>query len=227
MSTCEDPGRLARDAYTYLHLPIIAGIIATAVGQRSADRRATRRARAESALAMILGGPALYLLGESLFRWRMTGAPKAPAPGGRGTAHPAGAARRPCRGAAVEHRRRRAPDRACGVGTAVGWSCRDIGAPQVAIPGAGTLMTAGNSLRALERRRNRETAGDFPSGDPSRTVAWFPWCGKFETEVRGCAPVASVVAGKEANARIGARVNEGDARRATRRKRMVDALAAE
>ena len=27
---------------------------------------------------MILGGPALYLLGESLFRWRMTGVPKAP-----------------------------------------------------------------------------------------------------------------------------------------------------
>ena len=32
MSTCDDPGRLARDAYTYLHLPIVAGIIATAVG---------------------------------------------------------------------------------------------------------------------------------------------------------------------------------------------------
>ena len=32
MSTCEDPGRLARDAYTYGHLPIVAGIIATAVG---------------------------------------------------------------------------------------------------------------------------------------------------------------------------------------------------
>ena len=27
---------------------------------------------------MILGGPALYLLGESLFRWRMTGVTKAP-----------------------------------------------------------------------------------------------------------------------------------------------------
>jgi low temperature requirement protein LtrA len=27
---------------------------------------------------MILGGPSLYLLGESLFRWRMTGATKAP-----------------------------------------------------------------------------------------------------------------------------------------------------
>ena len=27
---------------------------------------------------MILGGPALYLLGESLFRWRMTGVTEAP-----------------------------------------------------------------------------------------------------------------------------------------------------
>ena len=27
---------------------------------------------------MILGGPSLYLIGESLFRWRMTGATKAP-----------------------------------------------------------------------------------------------------------------------------------------------------
>jgi hypothetical protein len=31
MSTCDDPGRLARDGYTYLHLPIVAGIIGTAV----------------------------------------------------------------------------------------------------------------------------------------------------------------------------------------------------
>jgi low temperature requirement protein LtrA len=27
---------------------------------------------------MILGGPALYLVGESMFRWRMTGATQAP-----------------------------------------------------------------------------------------------------------------------------------------------------
>ena len=75
MSTCEDPGRLARDAYTYLHLPIIAGIIATAVANDlliAAPHDAPRGV----ALAMILGGPALYLLGESLFRWRMTGVPK-------------------------------------------------------------------------------------------------------------------------------------------------------
>ena len=31
ISRCDDPGRLARDAYTYAHLPIVAGIIATAV----------------------------------------------------------------------------------------------------------------------------------------------------------------------------------------------------
>ena len=41
--------------------------------QRPADRRAARGAR-RVGVAMILGGPALYLLGESLFAWRMTGA---------------------------------------------------------------------------------------------------------------------------------------------------------
>ena len=77
MSTCEDPGRLARDAYTYLHLPIIAGIIATAVANDLliAGPAAVPRG---VALAMIVGGPSLYLLGESLFRWRMTGLAKAP-----------------------------------------------------------------------------------------------------------------------------------------------------
>jgi low temperature requirement protein LtrA len=71
MSTCDDPGRLARDAYTYLHLPIIAGIIATAVGN---DLLIAHPHEAPNGVgvAMILGGPALYLLGESLFRWRMT-----------------------------------------------------------------------------------------------------------------------------------------------------------
>jgi low temperature requirement protein LtrA len=72
MTSCEDPGRLARDAYTYLHLPIIAGIVATAVGNdlliahpnESLDR---------AGLAMTLGGPALFLVGESLFRRRMAG----------------------------------------------------------------------------------------------------------------------------------------------------------
>ena len=76
MSACEDPGRLARDAYTYLHLPIIAGIIATAVGNDLLIA-GPHRAPEGVGLAMILGGPALFLLGESLFRWRMTGATEA------------------------------------------------------------------------------------------------------------------------------------------------------
>jgi low temperature requirement protein LtrA len=72
MSTCDNPGRLARDAYTYLHLPIIAGIIATAVASDLLIA-APLDAPHGVALAMILGGPALYLVGESLFRWRMAG----------------------------------------------------------------------------------------------------------------------------------------------------------
>ena len=72
MRTCEDPGRLARDAYTYLHAPIIAGIIAVAVGDDLliADPGGALHG---VGLALVLGGPALYLLGESLFRLRVTG----------------------------------------------------------------------------------------------------------------------------------------------------------
>jgi low temperature requirement protein LtrA len=76
MSTCDDPGRLARDAYTYLHPPIVAGIIATAVGHDLLIGEPHHVLHGVG-LAMILGGPALFLLGESLFRWRMTGVTEA------------------------------------------------------------------------------------------------------------------------------------------------------
>jgi len=71
LSSCDDPGRLARDAYTYLQLPIVAGIIATAVGNDLLIAE-PHDALHGVGLAMIVGGPALFLLGESLFRWRMT-----------------------------------------------------------------------------------------------------------------------------------------------------------
>jgi low temperature requirement protein LtrA len=71
MRASDDPGRLARDAYTYLHVPIIAGIIASAVGDDLLIAQ-PREALHGVGLAMVLGGPALYLLGESLFRWRLT-----------------------------------------------------------------------------------------------------------------------------------------------------------
>ena len=73
LSSSDDPGRLARDAYTYFHLPIVAGIIATAVASELLIA-APHQAPDGVGVAMILGGPALYLLGESLFGWRMTGA---------------------------------------------------------------------------------------------------------------------------------------------------------
>jgi low temperature requirement protein LtrA len=72
MSASDDPGRLARDAYTYLHLPIVAGIIATAVGANLLIANPGDPQHGVG-LAMVLGGPALYLLGENLFQWRTTG----------------------------------------------------------------------------------------------------------------------------------------------------------
>jgi low temperature requirement protein LtrA len=76
MRTSKDPGRLARDAYTYLHAPIVAGIIAVAVGDDLLIAEPSRALHGVG-LAMVLGGPVLYLLGESLFRLRVTGAANA------------------------------------------------------------------------------------------------------------------------------------------------------
>ena len=76
MRSCEDPGRLARDAYTYLHAPIVAGIIAVAVGDDLLIADPGRPLHGVG-LAVVLGGPALFLLGESLFRLRMIGAANA------------------------------------------------------------------------------------------------------------------------------------------------------
>ena len=70
LSQSRDSGRLARDAYTYLHIPIVAGIIVVAVG----DELVIAHPGASPAgveLAVILGGPVLYLVGHTLFRLRM------------------------------------------------------------------------------------------------------------------------------------------------------------
>jgi len=62
-----DPGRIARAAYTYLHAVLIAGIIAIAAGDFLVlDRPASPASF--SAAAMIIGGPALFLLGNGIFR---------------------------------------------------------------------------------------------------------------------------------------------------------------
>ncbi len=61
-----DAGRVARAAYTYAHIPIVAGIILTAVACELVLAHPTARGEAE-AFAVILGGPALFLLGNAIF----------------------------------------------------------------------------------------------------------------------------------------------------------------
>ncbi len=70
LTHAEDPGRLARDAYTYLHLPIVAGIIMVAVADDFLIA-ASGDVPTGAVVTMLVGGPAIYLIGESLFRLRM------------------------------------------------------------------------------------------------------------------------------------------------------------
>jgi low temperature requirement protein LtrA len=72
LAESEDPGRLARDAYTYLHLPIVAGIIMVAVADDLLIAH-PGHTLPSAGIVMMVGGPAVYLLGESLFRLRMIG----------------------------------------------------------------------------------------------------------------------------------------------------------
>lgn len=62
-----DPGRVARSAYTYLHMLIVGGIVVSAVAD---ELILVHPGHAENAgIAAILGGPALYLLGNASFKW--------------------------------------------------------------------------------------------------------------------------------------------------------------
>jgi low temperature requirement protein LtrA len=67
-----DPGRLARLAYTYIHLFIVAGIIVTAVGDEFTLAHPEDYADMKMAAA-IAGGPGIYLIGTLLFRRAVTG----------------------------------------------------------------------------------------------------------------------------------------------------------
>ncbi len=71
MTSSGDPGRLARIAYTYIHLFIVAGIIVTAVGDEFTLAHPEGQADFTMAAALI-GGPALYLIGTLLFRRAVT-----------------------------------------------------------------------------------------------------------------------------------------------------------
>jgi low temperature requirement protein LtrA len=66
----ETPGRVGRDAYTYLHLPIVAGILLTAVGDELVIALPDEETGTAGAL-VTLGGPALFVVGLLLFGARV------------------------------------------------------------------------------------------------------------------------------------------------------------
>jgi low temperature requirement protein LtrA len=72
ISQSEDTGRLARLAYTYLHLPVVAGIIVSAVGDELLLAHPGGHVGGKEILS-IVGGPLLYLVGTILFKRAIRG----------------------------------------------------------------------------------------------------------------------------------------------------------
>ena len=68
----DDPGRLGRSAYTYFHLPMIAGIVLSAVGDETVIAHPGHDLGWTRAV-LVLGGPALFLAGHALYKWSLTG----------------------------------------------------------------------------------------------------------------------------------------------------------
>jgi len=68
------PGReqnaLARDSYSYLHLPMVAGIVLLALGMKKSLEHVGDPLHTVPAAAL-LGGVAVYLLAHVAFRWRI------------------------------------------------------------------------------------------------------------------------------------------------------------
>ena len=60
---------IARDSFSYLHFPMVAGIVLLALGMKKTLGHVEDPLKAVPAVAM-LGGTALYLLAHVAFRWR-------------------------------------------------------------------------------------------------------------------------------------------------------------
>lgn len=72
LSTLEDPGALARLGYTYLHIPIVGGIVLAAVADDFVLAHPLDAADVAHAWA-IVGGPALFLAGVVGFKHALRG----------------------------------------------------------------------------------------------------------------------------------------------------------
>jgi low temperature requirement protein LtrA len=73
----EERARLARDAYSYLHLPIVAGIVLVALGIKQTLAHVGEPLGTIPAVALC-GGVALYLAGHNAFRLREVGSVSVP-----------------------------------------------------------------------------------------------------------------------------------------------------
>ena len=62
-----EPGRQGRSAYTYLHIPIVAGVIVCAVADELVLMHPDHASPA--GVVAIIGGPFAYVLGNLLFKW--------------------------------------------------------------------------------------------------------------------------------------------------------------
>jgi low temperature requirement protein LtrA len=72
LSKSAESGRLARLAYTYLHMPIVGGIILTAVADELVLKHPGGHSDARTVLAAV-GGPLLFLVGTILFKHAIRG----------------------------------------------------------------------------------------------------------------------------------------------------------
>ncbi|HEV7494255.1 low temperature requirement protein A [Baekduia sp.] len=64
---------LARDAYTYLHVVLVAGVVVSAVGDELVIAHPREALSSSAEVAAVVGGPALYLFAHALFRLRLSG----------------------------------------------------------------------------------------------------------------------------------------------------------
>ena len=72
ISRSSEPGRLARLAYTYLHMPIVGGIILAAVADELVLTHPAQHSDLKTVLSAI-GGPLLFLIGTILFKHTIRG----------------------------------------------------------------------------------------------------------------------------------------------------------
>ncbi len=68
----ENPGQLGRLAYTYCHLPIVAGVVVSAVADELVLAHPGGHVDAKTAISVI-GGPLLFLVGAILFKHAIRG----------------------------------------------------------------------------------------------------------------------------------------------------------